>query len=126
MDSFWDFFWLVLSTFFFLAYLIVLFQIIVDLVRDPDLKGGMKAVWMLGLLVVPVLTAVVYLIARGDGMARRQMGAAQSAQQQTEAYIQSVAGGPSPADQISQAKALRDDGTITVAEYERLKAKALA
>lgn len=81
---------------------------------------------MLGLLVLPVLTALVYLIVRGGGMAQRQELAFTAAQRQTEAYIQSVAGGPSPADQIAQAKTLLDAGTITTAEYDRLKAKALA
>ena len=124
--SFWDFFWLLIWSYIFVAYLVVLFRIIADVFRDRELGGFAKALWMIALIFVPVLTALIYLIARGRGMAERQAGAARQAQAETEQYIQSVASTPSSADQIASAKALRDDGTITQDEYERLKAKALA
>ena len=124
--SFWDFFWLLIWSYIFVAYLMVLFQIIADVFRDRELGGFAKALWMIALIVVPVLTALIYLIARGRGMAERQAGAARQAQAETEQYIQSVAGAPSSADQIASAKSLLDDGTITQVEYERLKVKALA
>jgi type VI protein secretion system component VasK len=124
--SFWDFFWLLIWSYIFVAYLVVLFRIVADVFRDGELGGFAKALWMIALIFVPVLTALIYLIARGRGMAERQAGAARQAQAETEQYIQSVASTPSSADQIASAKALRDDGTITQDEYERLKAKALA
>jgi len=124
--SFWDFFWLLIWTYVFVAYLVVLFRIIGDVFRDPDLGGFAKALWVIGLIVVPVLVALIYLIARGKGMAERQMGAARQAQAETESYIQSVAGTTSSADQIASAKALLDNGTITQTEFDRLKTKALA
>ena len=124
--SFWDFFWLLIWSYIFVAYLMLLFRIIADVFRDRELGGFAKALWMIALIFVPVLTALIYLIARGRGMAERQAGAARQAQAETEQYIQSVASTPSSADQIASAKALRDDGTITQDEYERLKAKALA
>ena len=124
--GFWDFFWLLIWSYIFVAYLMALFQIIADVFRDRELGGFAKALWMIALIVVPVLTALIYLIARGHGMAERQAGAARQAQAETEQYIQSVAGAPSSADQIASAKTLLDDGTITQVEYERLKVKALA
>ena len=124
--SFWDFFWLLIWSYLFVAYLVVLFQIIADVFRDRDLGGFAKALWMIALIVVPVLTALIYLIARGRGMSERQAGAARQAQAETEQYIQSVASTPSSAGQIASAKTLLDDGTITQDEYERLKVKALA
>ncbi|PJJ56773.1 phospholipase D-like protein [Mumia flava] len=124
MDDFWDFFWLMIWAFLFVAYLIVLFQIITDLFRDHELSGWWKAVWVFFLIVVPFLTALVYLIARGPGMARRQMAAAQQAKDATDSYIQQVAG-QSPADEIASAKALLDAGTITQDEFDHLKAKAM-
>lgn len=124
--GFWDFFWLLIWSYIFVAYLMLLFQIIADVFRDRDLGGFAKALWMIALIVVPFLSALIYLIARGRGMAERQAGAARQAQAETEQYIQSVASTPNSADQIASAKALRDDGTITEDEYERLKAKALA
>ncbi len=75
MDSFWDFFWFIISFFLLMAYLMVLFQIVVDLFRDHTVGGGMKAVWVLGLIFLPILTALIYLIARGGGMAERAMAA---------------------------------------------------
>jgi hypothetical protein len=127
MDSFWDFFWLLVWTFFFVMYLMVLFQIIADLFRDRDLSGGWKALWVIFLIVFPFLAALIYLIARGKGMAERHMAAARSAQATTDQYIKSVATqGSSPADQIASAKSLLDSGAITQQEFEQLKAKALA
>ena len=124
--GFAEFFWFLLWTYFFVAYLVVLFRIIGDLFRDRDLSGGMKAVWFIGLLVVPFLSVVIYLIARGDGMANRQMQAARQAQGEADQYIQNVAGRANSAEQIASAKGLLDAGTITQVEFERLKAKALA
>jgi ABC-type multidrug transport system fused ATPase/permease subunit len=127
MDSFWDFFWLLVWTFFFVMYLMVLFQIIADLFRDRDLSGGWKALWVIFLIIFPFLAALIYLIARGKGMAERHMAAARSAQAATDQYIKSVATqGSSPADQIASAKSLLDSGAITQQEFEQLKAKALA
>ena len=75
MSNFWDFMWLILSTFVFVAYLLILFQIVADLFRDSELGGGSKALWLIGLIFVPMLTALVYVITRGTGMANRQRAA---------------------------------------------------
>ncbi|MBN8507749.1 MAG: SHOCT domain-containing protein [Burkholderiales bacterium] len=125
MSNFWDVVWLMVSTFFFVAYLIIMFQIVVDLFRDSELGGGSKVLWVLGLIFLPVFTAIVYIVARGKGMAQRQQASMQKAKADTEAYIKEVAG-KSPAQHIAEAKALLDAGTISAAEFERLKAKALS
>ncbi len=125
MSNFWDAIWLMVSTFFFVAYLIIMFQIVVDLFRDHELGGGAKVLWVLGLIFLPVLTAIVYIVARGKGMAQRQQASVQKAKADTDAYIKEVAG-KSPAQHIAEAKALLDAGTINQAEFERLKAKALS
>jgi len=117
--------WLAIEIFLFIAYLVVLFQIVGDLFRDHEQSGWAKAVWILFLIIVPLLTALVYLIARGDGMARRQAGAVRKAEEAQESYIRHVAG-TSPAQELAAAKALLDSGTITPEEFDRLKAKALA
>jgi len=124
--DFWHFFYLLIWSFVFVAYLMVLFQIIGDLFRDRDLSGWLKAVWIIGLIIFPFLVALIYLIARGKGMAERHMAAVQTAQKATDQYIQSVAAQSAPADQIASAKALLDAGTIDQAEFNQLKAKALA
>lgn len=125
MSNFWDVFMLMVSTFVFVAYLVVLFHIIVDLFRDSELGGGSKALWIVGLILIPLLTSLVYVLARGGGMAERQRMAVRSAKEQTDAYIRDVAA-KSPADQIADAKKLLDAGTINADEFARLKAKALA
>lgn len=125
MSNFWDLVWLMVTTFFFVAYLIVMFHIVVDLFRDDQLGGGSKVLWAIGLIFLPVLTALVYIVARGGGMAARSRASMQRAKEDTEAYIKGVAG-RSPAADIAEAKALLDAGTITQAEFDRLKAKALS
>jgi hypothetical protein len=124
MSNFWDLLWLMFSAFMFVAYLFVMFQVVADLFRDRELGGLGKAAWIVGLILLPFLTALIYVIARGRGMAERQQAAAQRMQTDAEAYIKQVAG-KSPAEQIADAKRLLDDGTITADEFARLKAKAL-
>lgn len=125
--DFWNYFWLLVWWFFFIVYLIILFQIIADLFRDRELSGWWKALWVIGLVVFPFLTALVYIIARGNGMAERHFAATRAAKAEADSYIREVAtGGQSPADQISTAKALLDAGTISPEEFNTLKAKALA
>ena len=124
MSNFWDTVWLILMTFVLVAYLLVLFQIIVDLFRDKELGGLSKAIWFIGLVFLPFLTALLYIIFRGRGMSERQVAAVRDARAETHAYIRSVAG-KSAAEQIADAKALLDAGTINADEFARLKAKAL-
>jgi hypothetical protein len=123
--STWDFLWHFLIIFAWIAYLLVLFQILVDLFwRDHTTSGWIKAVWVIFLIVFPWLTAVIYLIARGQGMAQRARDAALAAKQETDDYIRDAAG-RSPAQEIEHAKQLLDAGTISQQEFDSLKAKAL-
>lgn len=125
MSNFWDLLTLLVSTFLFVAYLFILFQIVADLFRDTETGGVAKALWIVALVFVPMLTAIVYIIARGKGMAARQQASLSRMKSESESYIRQVAG-RSPAADIAEAKALLDAGTITQGEFERLKAKALA
>lgn len=124
--NFFETIWSIIIFCLFLSYLILLFQILVDILRDSSISGWIKAVWIFFLLVAPVITALVYIVVRGGSMSERNVRAASAAQQETEQYLRRVAGTQSPADQIASAKALLDAGTITDAEYGQLKAKALA
>jgi hypothetical protein len=124
--STWDFLWHFLIIFAWIAYLLVLFQILTDLFwRDHKTSGWIKAVWVIFLIVVPWLTALVYLIARGQGMTERARAAALQAKQETDQYIREAAG-RSPAQEIEHAKQLLDSGAISQSEYDSLKAKALS
>ncbi|MGE2833320.1 SHOCT domain-containing protein [Mycobacterium sp. SMC-4] len=122
----WDFLWHFLLIFAWIAYLLVLFQILVDLFwRDHKTSGWLKAVWVFFLILLPWLTALIYLIARGKGMSERAREAMIAGKQETDNYIREVAG-RSPAQEIADAKALLDNGTITQDEFESLKAKVLS
>lgn len=125
MSNFWDLLTLIFSTFLFVAYLFILFQIVTDLFRDGEMGGVAKAIWIIALVFLPMLTAIVYIISRGKGMAARQQAALARMKSESESYIRQVAG-RSPAADIAEARSLLDAGTITQAEFERLKAKALA
>ena len=119
------FFWV----FVFFAYLMVLFSIIGDLFRDHKLSGWWKAVWIVFLIFVPFLTALVYLIARGNGMTKRGLEQAAEMRKAQDEYIRQTAGtaaSTSGVDDIAKAKTLLDSGAITQAEFDALKAKALA
>lgn len=126
--DFWSYFWLLVWWFFFVAYLMVLFQIFGDLFRDDELGGFAKAVWVLVLVFFPVIAALVYLIARGKGMAARSMKRNAEMVAAQEDYIRSVAtpSGSSGVEQLAQAKSLLDSGAITPEEFAAIKAKALA
>ncbi len=115
--------------FLFFAWIMCLFYVFADIFRSHDLGGLGKTVWSLFVIVLPLLGVLVYLIARGDGMTKRSIAQQQQLQQQQADYVRSVVtsnGGGSSADQIASAKRLLDDGTITQAEFDQMKAKALA
>lgn len=127
MNSFWDWFWVLVAWFFFFAFLMVLFNIFADIFRDHEMGGWGKAAWVVVLIFLPVLGSLIYLVARGKGMAERSAKQAQQYQAAQAAYIQSVAAtSASPAEQVANAKQLLDEGTITQQEFEQMKAKALA
>lgn len=127
LNSFWDIlvwsFWI----FIWIAAIMIWFRCVFDLFSDHTLSGWGKAGWAILLIFVPWLGALIYLIARGRSMSERQMKAIADAQVQQEKYIKDVAAkSANPAEQIASAKALLDSGTIDQAEFDALKAKALA
>lgn len=124
--DFWHWILVLLWWFLFFAYLVILFQILGDLFRDSTLGGWWKALWIVFLVAFPFLAALVYVVARGKGMAERQSAAARQAKSDADSYIREVAGTKSPAEQIADAKSLLGSGAITADEYAILKAKALA
>jgi len=126
--SFWDVLWFIIISYIFIAYLMLMFHIFADVFRDDDLSGAGKAGWSIFLVFLPFLATLIYLIARGRGMAERQVAHLERQRAAQDAYIRSVAGsgGGGSASQVAEAKALLDSGAIDQAEYEVLKQKALA
>ncbi len=111
--------------FVFFAWFMCLWWIFGDLFRSRDIGGFAKTLWVLFIIVLPIVGMLVYLSARGHGMTDRALEQQQELQQRQAEYIQSVAGSGA-ADQIASAKALLDAGTISQAEFDQMKAKALA
>jgi hypothetical protein len=125
--SFWDFLYYTLVVFAFVVLLMVIFSIIGDIFRNHEMNGFVKALWIIFLVLAPWLTALIYLIVHHKGMAERSQKAAQQQMDAQAAYIKQAAGtGATPADQIASAKKLLDEGSISQAEFDQLKAKALA
>jgi len=123
MSFFGEFFWFLLWSFYFIAYLYIVVVIITDLFRDEKLNGWLKALWIIALVFVPFLTALVYVIARGRGMAARARAARPGVVPEADDYR--PAASSSPSDDIAKAKELLEAGTITQGEFDALKSKAL-
>jgi hypothetical protein len=116
---------LALEIFFFVVWIWILIVILNDLFRDHEMSGWGKAVWVLFLVFVPFLTALIYLIARGEGMRDRTIRAQAEAKQHMDAYIREQAHA-SPADELHKLNDLREKGAISAEEFERAKTKLLA
>ena len=114
--------------FLFFAWFMCLFWVLGDIFRSKDLGGGAKTLWVIFVIVLPWLGILIYVIARGHGMQDRQLEQAKELQAAQADYIKSVAGSSSSsaASQIADAKSLLDSGAISQAEFDQLKAKALA
>jgi hypothetical protein len=124
---FLDVFWSMIIFFCWVAWIWMVIAIFSDIFRRHDASGFKKAIWCVFIILVPFLGALIYLIANGDGMGERQRERVRESESQFAGYVQSVAasnGGS--ASELTKAKALLDDGTITQAEFDQLKAKALA
>ena len=118
-------FWTMLMIFLFVFWIFILIQIVVDIFRSHDMGGCAKALWLIFILILPFLGVLVYLIARGGKMQQHQVEAAKEQQQAFNSYVQQAAG-TSTADQLATLAKLKDDGTLTDAEFEAQKAKLLS
>ena len=124
-----DLFWTMLWFFLFFMWIWLLISLFSDIFRRDDIGGWGKAGWIFFLLVVPLLGALVYIIADGKGMAERQVKDAMDMKKAQDEYIRNVAGsggGASSADELTKLAALRDSGALTEEEFAAQKAKLLA
>jgi hypothetical protein len=116
---------LTLEIFFFVVWIWIMVTILTDLFRDHELSGWAKAAWVLFLVFVPFITALIYLIARGEGMRERSIRAQAEAKQHMDAYIRQQAHS-SPAEELHKLHELQEKGAISSEEFERAKEKLLA
>ena len=123
--EFGQFLWSLLLIFFMIMYFMILFSVVIDLFRNHQMGGFAKALWIIFLIFIPLISLLIYVIVYGKSMAERQQTAVVEAQQDQAAYIKQVAG-TSPAEQIAQAQQLLNSGAISQAEFDKLKTKALS
>ena len=121
-----DVFWTILIFFAWVAWFMLLFRVIGDIFRRHDIGGGGKVLWLIFVILLPFLGVFIYLIAESKGMEERSMERAQASRQQLDAYVRETASIGGAAAEIDKAKQLLDNGTITQAEFDTIKAKALA
>ena len=118
--------WSMLIFFAWVIFLWIAITVLIDVFRRHDLSGWGKAGWTIFVVIIPWLGVLAYLIVNHTGMAERRYKDAASAQAQYDDYIRTTAGTGGAASEIERAKKLLDDGTITQAEFDSIKAKALA
>ena len=123
---FLEVFWTMLIFFAFVVWLWILFTVLADIFRRHDTSGFAKVLWIVFIIIIPYFGVFIYLIIEHKGMTERAIKQQQAAQAQIDDYVKSVAGSGDPTEQITKGKQLLDSGTITQAEFDQIKQKALA
>ena len=123
---FLEVFWTMLIFFAFVVWIWILFTVMIDIFRRHDTSGFAKVLWIIFIVVLPYLGVFVYLIFEHKGMTERAIKQQRDTQSQFDQYVQSVAAKADPTEQIAKAKQMLDNGTITQAEFDQIKQKALA
>ncbi len=122
LDAFWD----ILLITAWLIFFWIAITVLIDVFRRHDISGWAKAAWVIFVVILPWIGVLVYLIVNHTGMAERRYNEAATAQTQFDDYVRQTAAGASPTAEIERAKKLLDEGTISQAEFDAIKAKALS
>jgi hypothetical protein len=117
--------WTTLIFFAWVIFIWIAITVLIDVFRRRDISGWGKAAWVIFVVILPWIGVLVYLIANHDSMAERRMKEVQTSQAQFDEYVRKTAGTGGAAAEIEKAKQLLDTGTITQAEFDAIKAKAL-
>jgi type VI protein secretion system component VasK len=123
---FLEVFWTMLVFFAFIVWIWLLFLVIADIFRRHETSGFVKVLWLIFIILIPYFGVFIYLIIEHKGMSERAIKQQEAAKSEFDQYVQSVAAKDDPAQQIAKAKELLDSGTITQAEFDQMKQKALA
>jgi hypothetical protein len=125
LGAFWTMLWL----FLWIAWLVLLFRVIVDIFRDREMSGWGKAGWLVAVLIVPFLGVLVYVIARGRDMGKRELQHAEEQREVFDAYIRQTATGAGTtggADELAKLSELKSRGELSETEFQRAKEKILS
>jgi hypothetical protein len=123
---FLDVLWTMFIFFLWIIWFWLLFTVFIDVFRRHDIGGGKKALWLIFVIILPFLGVFIYIIVENDGMTQRNLDRAKAQQAQLDSYVRETAGSGGAANEIANAKQLLDQGTITQAEFDAIKQKALA
>jgi hypothetical protein len=123
--SFGELLLVALEIFFFVIWIWILITILTDLFRDHEQSGWAKAAWVLFLVVIPFVTALIYLIVRGSGMRDRTIKAQADAKKHFDEYVRETAH-TTPADELHKLSDLKDKGALSDEEFQKAKEKLLA
>jgi hypothetical protein len=125
--TFLDVLWDILIFMSWVIFIWIAITCLIDVFRRTDIGGWGKAGWVILIVILPWIGVLIYLIANHEGMTERKMAEAAAAQAQFDQYVRNTAGsGGGAANEIATAKKLLDEGAITQAEFDSLKAKAVA
>jgi Phospholipase_D-nuclease N-terminal len=123
---FLDVLWTMIIFMLWILWFFLLFRIIADIFRRHDLSGFGKTMWIIFVIILPFLGVFIYLITQGQKMGERDLERARASQADFDAYVQQVASSGGAAGEIERAQKLLESGAITQAEFDSIKAKALA
>jgi hypothetical protein len=123
---FLDIFWTILIFFGWVIWIWMVIAILADVFGRHDISGWVKAAWTVFIIVLPFLGVLIYLITNSKDMAARRARESQAARAEFDDYVKTVAAPGGAAAEIEKAKQLLDSGAITQAEFDAIKAKALA
>ncbi len=118
--------WSMLIFFAWVIFIWIAITVLIDVFRRHDISGWAKAAWTVLVVLFPWIGVLIYLIVNHQGMAERRYRDAANQQAQFDQYVRTTAGSGGAAAEIEKAKKLLDDGAITQAEFDSIKAKALA
>lgn len=119
--TFWTFLLDVFAIFVFVLWFWLVITVAIDLFRRHDIGGFAKVLWVIFLVLLPFLGVFAYILTQGGGMAERNQAQAKHAREELRSIV-----GFSVADELDKLGKLKNAGTITEAEYSRLRAKLLA
>ena len=117
--------WTTLIFFAWVIFIWIAITVLIDVFRRRDISGWGKAAWVIFVVILPWIGVLVYLIANHDGMAERKMKETQASQTHFDEYVRKTAGTGGAASEIEKARQLLDSGTISQAEFDAIKTKAL-
>ena len=118
-------FWSMLWFFLFFMWIMLVFRVFGDIFRDQETGGFAKVLWIIFIIMLPFLGVFVYLVARGNKMAEREVATIQAQDQAARQYIKEAAGGTSAADELARLAELKNQGVLSDDEFATMKAKLI-